>query len=141
MYDIHGDFAIEVDGNIIKFTAQGAFNDVGARAVIKGMKRAIASFNQNPFAILVNLLEFEGGTPEVFSEAERYNIWLNRQNLIAKAYIHKSEGMISIGQSLINSKNQQNIQYFATETEALHWLESELNDAVARTGQTIEQAY
>ena len=125
MHALHGEFNINIDNNIIKIAIKGAFNDVGAKAVIEQLVQHIATLNNEPFAILGNLLEFEGGTPEVFAVSDEFNAWLNSKNMVAKALVFTSPALIMIEQTFVKSKEGQNIQYFADEENATAWINSQ----------------
>jgi hypothetical protein len=122
---LHGEFNINIDNDIINITVKGAFNDFGAKAAFEQLMQHISAFNNKPFAILINLLGFEGGTPEVFAVSDEFNIWLNSKNMVAKALVFTSPALIMIEKTFVKSKEGQNIQYFADETEAIVWIESQ----------------
>lgn len=125
MHALHGEFDINIENDIINITIKGAFNDVGAKAVIEQLVQHITTLKNEPFAILANLLAFEGGTPEVFAVSDEFNAWLNSKNMVAKALVFTSPALIMIEKTLVKSKQGQNIQYFADEHEATAWLDSQ----------------
>ncbi len=125
MHALHGEFNINIENDIINITVQGAFNDVGAKAVTEQLVQHITALNNEPFAILINLLEFEGGTPEVFAVSDEFNAWLNSKNMVAKALVFTSPALIMIEKTLVKSKQGQNIQYFADEVEAIVWIDTQ----------------
>jgi len=129
----HGEFEIDIDNNVIKVTVQGAFNDVGAKALVTQLKSLLISLDKQPFAILANLLAFDGGTPEVFIMSDEFNAWLNDKNMVAKALVFTSPALIAIEQALVKSKTTQNIRYFEDENTALAWLNNQLRSAEAKS--------
>lgn len=129
----HGEFEIDIDNNVIKVTVQGAFNDVGAKALVTQLKSLLISLDKQPFAILANLLAFDGGTPEVFIMSDEFNAWLNDKNMVAKALVFTSPALIAIEQALVKSKTTQNIRYFEDENTALAWLNNQLLSAEAKS--------
>jgi len=129
----HGEFEIDIDNNVIKVTVQGAFNDVGAKALVTQLKSLLISLDKQPFAILANLLAFDGGTPEVFIMSDEFNAWLNDKNMVAKALVFTSPALIAIEQTLVKSKTTQNIRYFEDENTALAWLNNQLRSAEAKS--------
>ena len=96
------------------------------------LKNIVIAFEHAPFVIMANLLEFDGGTPEVFAESEEFNAWLNSKNMVAKALIFTSPALIAIEQALVRSKAKQNIQYFKTELEALKWLNNQIDQSQSK---------
>lgn len=129
----HGEFEIDIDNNVIKVTVQGAFNDVGAKALVTQLKSLLISLDKQPFVILANLLAFDGGTPEVFIMSDEFNAWLNDKNMVAKALVFTSPALIAIEQALVKSKTTQNIRYFEDENTALAWLNNQLLSAEAKS--------
>ncbi len=126
---MHGKYDIEVNCDIIKITVSGAFNDVAAKALAIELKNIVIAFEHAPFAIMANLLAFDGGTPEVFAESQEFNTWLNSKNMVAKALVFTSPALIAIEQALVKSKAKQNIQYFKTEHQALKWLNKQIEQS------------
>ena len=128
LHAMHGEFDIEVNGSIIKLVLRGAFNDIGAKAVVVELKNSVLAYEQAPFTIMMNLLAFDGGTPEVFAESDNFNAWLNNTNMVAKALIFTSPALIAIERTLVKSKAQQNIQYFDNEADAQLWLNEYIDE-------------
>lgn len=129
---MHGEFDIEVHGSIIKVVLRGGFNDIGAKALAIELKNNVKAFKEAPFTIMMNLLAFDGGTPEVFAESESFNAWLNNTNMVAKALIFTSPGLIAIERTLVKSKAQQNIRYFDNEDDAHLWLHEYINESYSK---------
>jgi len=123
---MHGEYHIEVINDIIKISVRGAFNDIGAKALAIDLKKTIEAYGQEPFAIMANLLDFDGGTPEVFAESDEFNAWLNSKNMMAKALIFTSPVLIAIEKTLVTSKAKQNIQYFDNTSAAKKWLDKQM---------------
>ena len=120
----HGEVTIEITGNIIIVRTIGAFNEYGAKKYTDGMKAAVDSLDDKSFSILVNNLEFLGGTPEAYQELEDYNIWLNQEKLIAKAMVITSTIILDVIDKLSPSRAAQQTKSFADENTAMHWLQS-----------------
>ncbi|WP_435236848.1 hypothetical protein ACR30L_04505 [Psychromonas sp. PT13] len=118
----HGIFTVTVDTNIIIITMKGSFNEFGARALIDSIKAKIKSFKSAKFSIIVEDLELEGMTPEGYKEINKYNEWLNDQNMIAKARVAKSTVTLDIDNRLIPAIKKQNIKIFEDVPTAIEWL-------------------
>lgn len=118
----HGKYAIIVDENIINITLEEAFNEQGAKALAKELTEIINNFNQQKILILGNLLKLPGATPEAFAVSNKFNEWLNTQNLVAKALVINSPAIKAIDQQRVPSKEVQHIAYFDNEADALNWL-------------------
>jgi hypothetical protein len=118
----HGDYSVAIDGNIIIATMKGSFNEYGARALTGQMRANIESFHGTCFCILVNALELDGLTPKGYEELDKYNDWLNCQNMLAKAMVGNSDTISTIINSRIPSKREQNIKEFDNILDAMTWL-------------------
>jgi hypothetical protein len=120
----HGDVSIEVQGNIIIIRTAGAFNEYGAKKYTDGIKDAVANLQDKSFSLLINNLEFQGATPEAYQELENYNIWLNKQKLIAKAMVITSSITLDVIDKLSPSRAAQQTKNFDKEQDAMHWLQN-----------------
>ena len=118
----HGIFTVTIDTNIIIVIMKGSFNEFGARALIDSIKAKIKSFNGTKFSIIVEDLELEGITPEGYKEINKYNEWLNNQNMIAKARVANSSLMLDIDHRLIPAIQKQNLKIFEDVPSAIEWL-------------------
>ena len=120
----HGEVSIRIENNIIFVEMKGAFNEYGAQKYTHGVMAEVKRLQGAPFSLLVNIEEIEGGTPEAFAELENYNIWLNNQNLIAKAMVAKSATTLELIDRLSPARRQQTNMNFESEVDALIWLKS-----------------
>jgi hypothetical protein len=93
------------------------------------LKTAISAFKGRAFVMLVDDLNVEGATPEAFEELDRFNAWVNKKNMVAKAMLIRSTVMLKIIDKRVTSRKHQNIQSFADRSEALAWLEGQLASA------------
>ena len=123
---VHGDREVYISGKIITARFIGLFNEHGARRITDEIKSCVEQMQGQPFAILIDDLKLEGGTPEAYAIVEEYNQWLNTQSLIAKAMVLNSSAHKAIINKLAPSRSQQNIEYFTDENEAISWLEQQL---------------
>lgn len=121
----HGKSYISVDGDIISVQSVGAFNEEGIVETINELKSVINSFKQEHFKLLLDYSLVEGGTPEVFDKINQCNIWLNSQNMVAKAVVVGSVIQLEILEKRAPAREQQNIKNFETKASALIWLNSQ----------------
>jgi len=84
----------------------------------------VERFQQKEFLLLIDIKNCEGGTPEGYEESRKFNIWLDEQNLTAKAIVSSSSIFIQINESIVRDTNKQNIQYFENQKNAVNWLQS-----------------
>lgn len=123
----HGIFHIAPQANFLNIKLTGSFNQEGSLAFITAVKAAIAEFNELSFALLFDITDFEGATPEAYQEIDSYNSWLNSQKMVAKATVIKSRVQISIVDFLSPARKHQNTQNFYHYSDAEVWLNQELN--------------
>ena len=121
----HGQSSISVDGDIITVKAVGAFNVEGITKTIEQLKFFIEGFGQKEFKLLFDYTEIDGGTPDVFDKINECNIWLNSQNMVAKAVVINSSILLAILESRTPARNSQNAQSFDDTTSAINWLASQ----------------
>lgn len=119
----HGQYTISVDEDIITVKAVGAFNQEGIVTVIEELKLVIERLSSDNFKLLFDYTETEGGTPEVFDKINECNIWLNSQNLVAKALVINSPTNLAILESRTPARNAQNAKNFDNKTNAINWLQ------------------
>jgi len=118
----HGTTSISIDGNIISMKSVGAFNREGTVRAIEKLTLAIENFSQKRFKMLFDYTKVEGGTPDVFEKIDEFNLWLNNQNMAAKALIINSSAMLEILESKSPARKFQNTKNFDNEASALSWL-------------------
>ena len=118
----HGKSFISVDGDIITVKAVGAYNTEGIVKVIEELKVIIESFSHKEFKLLFDYTETDGGTPEVFEKINECNIWLNSQNMVAKALVINSAMHLSILESRTPARKSQNTKNFDNKASAIYWL-------------------
>ncbi|MCT7940614.1 hypothetical protein [Shewanella holmiensis] len=122
----HGEFQICLDGCIIKSKLIGSFNEFGAKCYTDAVIEIVKKFDGKPFAILVNNLELFGGTPEAYQVLEQYNIWVNQQHMLAKAFVFNASILATIMKNMPPSMQADNIQMFKTLEDAESWLKEVL---------------
>ena len=118
----HGESFISVDGDIIIVRAVGAFNEEGIDKTIDNLKSVIASLGPKGFKLLFDYSKATGGTPDVFNKINECNIWLNGQNMIAKALVIESQIQLGILESRTPARRSQNAKNFNNEENAINWL-------------------
>jgi hypothetical protein len=125
----HGKCEINlIDERIISAAFIGSFNETAVQNYANEIKRLVNSFQNQPFAMLINNLAIEGGTPEAYQRLDEYNQWLNNQPIVAKAFIIDNNVTKQILLARTPALKQQNIAFFETPTEAKVWLEQQLNN-------------
>lgn len=128
MQKTHGKSSVVEAGDIIIVILQGSFNSLGVTEYACKLKTVVDNRQGRPFAMLVNDLEIEGGTPEAYDELEIINKWMNTKPLIAKAFVLNSEITKQIILKRTPSLTSQNINFFIDENQATAWLNQMLAD-------------
>ena len=118
----HGKSYISVNGDIISVIAVGSYNKEGIIKTVEELKSTVESFNQKQFKLLFDYSQIEGGTPDVFNEINECNIWLNCQNMVAKALVINSTMLLAILESRTPARKLQNSKNFEDKASALNWL-------------------
>jgi hypothetical protein len=77
--------------------------------------------------MLVDDTKLNGFTPEAYEIIEDNNKWLNRQNLIAKAFLMEGSVQAELDSYFIPSKKEQNITVFTELESAITWLKDQFN--------------
>jgi len=117
----HGEYTIENQGNIIRFTIRGLFNEYSIRNYARDLKEEI-SRRTAPFGLLEIASEYEGATPEAFEESNRFNVWLNSSLCAGKAIVLQNNFLYQISESNQKALKEQNVRVFEDETSARNWL-------------------
>ncbi|MEW9797651.1 STAS/SEC14 domain-containing protein [Alteromonas sp. CYL-A6] len=118
----HGKTVVCTEGSIILTSFHGAFNADGIKEYIEKVKAEIARFAGQPFKMLVDDTDIEGGTPDAYEELNRYNEWLNTQPIVAKAFVVKQSVVKDIVLSRTPALKSQQIAFFHEKAEAIDWL-------------------
>ncbi|MBO9489566.1 hypothetical protein J7384_04240 [Endozoicomonas sp. G2_1] len=124
--NIHGEFEVSLDGNIICCKLSGSFNEQGSLAYQKQTKDLILSFDKQPFGMFIDIVDIEGATPDAYSSLDIDHIWQLSRPLIAKAYLVKSLVYRDIFMRQSTVLEQQNSQFFTNKAEAIAWLKQQL---------------
>ncbi|GGA86558.1 hypothetical protein GCM10011369_30780 [Neiella marina] len=121
---VHGEFDVSVEGNIIHIVMAGSFNEYTIEAISKLIEQAIVGLENRPFYMLIDIRHVDGGTPEAYEASAEFNLWLDQQNLVAKALITKSVLFQQINESRVREHSSQRVAYFDNVDAAKRWFES-----------------
>lgn len=122
----HGEFSVVLTGSIIESKLAGSFNELGCSGYINAVKDKLNILAGKPFAMLIDDLELEGGTPEAYQLLNEYNQWMSKQPIVAKAFIISSQVQKDIILQRSPSLLQQNIEFFTDREHAMLWLHGEI---------------
>ncbi|HHQ4553794.1 TPA: hypothetical protein ACSPZ7_001962 [Aeromonas veronii] len=119
---MHGVYEIQTDGNIIVATLHGAFNEFAVEKYAKDLKVIVNLFNDDNFAMLIDIREYAGATPDALVIVDNFNKWLSSKGLLAKAYVTESQVLLDL--IFINTQSISNvlIARFSEIGHAKEWL-------------------
>lgn len=133
----HGQFDVSSHGQIILVKLAGSFNCAAIKAYAQAVKDKIAGLKGQEFAMLINDVNVEGGTPEAYDALNDYNAWLNEQAIVAKAFILSSLALKDIILKRTPELQHQNIAFFESSNTAITWLEQQLEIGVNNTAEEM----
>jgi len=122
---IHGDFDVSFINNILVVKLIGSFNEFGAIELTAAIKTKIKSLHGLTFCMLVNDIDFHGFTPEAYKVVEESNNWLNKQGLIAKAFVVKTCVQEELDSYFVPAKKEQHSKVFCELETAIKWLKAQ----------------
>jgi hypothetical protein len=120
----HGSFTIETKGKTIEICAFGAWNEQTSNLFKQSYLQHAQALRAAPWACLINFLEWELGTGEIFKVGQELNSWSFLNNQRFSAIVSD----ISLHRQLIEkiqepSKSIEH-QYFTQVQPAHDWLKS-----------------
>lgn len=120
----HGEYIVTVKGSIINVTFIGMFNDTASQNLCTYVEALINGMNNARFCMLINLLNYEGSTPEAHRIGDRHFRWLEKQNCYGRATVTSNMALVEISRNEQASLRQSNIdsRLFGSEAEAKEWL-------------------
>jgi hypothetical protein len=125
MNTAHGESVISVTGNVITVKVKGVFNKEGVCELNDELRLIISSYNVDGFKMLFNYLEVEGATPDAYDQIDNFNVWLNNQNMIAKAVVIISPAVLNILNSRAPARKSKNMNSFSSTIKAIQWLDTQ----------------
>ncbi|WP_341206044.1 hypothetical protein [uncultured Psychrosphaera sp.] len=116
-------YQITVKGYVISISVLTIFNHYDTNSMVKNLTEIIEGFDGQPFYMLIDLSMSDGGTPEAFEQTRKFNLWLDEQNLKAKAIVCPSPLLKNINESRVRTSDKQRIEYFQDIKSALNWFD------------------
>lgn len=120
----HGEYTVKVEGAIITATFIGTFNDLASKNVCEEVEAIIKQMNGAGFCMLLNMLAYEGSTPEAHIIGDQHFQWVETQNCLGRATVVTNSFLIDVSRSEQASLQKSHIasQMFETEEAAKAWL-------------------
>jgi len=120
----HGTFDIDVIGQTIKVKLYDQWNYEVTVRFVKEFKLKALTICHKPWACVVDLSEWELGTPDIWELLEEGNVWSSEHNQKYEASISQLAVHKQIMEKSDESLSNVETKAFNNETQALAWLES-----------------
>ena len=123
----HGYFDMRIDNQVLLARLKGQWNKEMASAYSKRMKEMAQHFNDQTWAHIVYLDDWELGTPELEPVINELVTWVINHGLTRTAQVFKAS---MLKKSQMDRMVKERLghferQAFSTEEQAFHWLEQE----------------
>lgn len=126
MFQAHGDFDIQLRGNILFVKAWGAMNAEAESLVYDTVLDAIAPLKGRPWAFLIDSTEWELGTPEFAQKLSEHMETFVKKGLKRGAHVTGSGCAKRIQiESIKADPSLHERRFFISVEEAIAWLSSE----------------
>lgn len=121
---VHGSYTLAVNKNTVTFKAYDAWNYEATIKWGKELSKMVTSMNNEPWACLVDLTEWELATPDSRSYISEFYAWLNEQNLtyLVVVFAHSFQKEILEKTYVILTKVER--KYCIDIDEGREWLKS-----------------
>ncbi|GAB2705115.1 STAS/SEC14 domain-containing protein [Aliiglaciecola aliphaticivorans] len=119
-----GSYQFRVEDNIVYQTFRGMFSGHTAATYLSETKKMINQFDGKPFAMLIDISDMLGLTPEGYEMIDKFNHWVNSQNLVAKAIVVSNDVIGKIVSERVPELKKQNVRYFHDLHDAIEWVKN-----------------
>lgn len=116
--------SIRYDNGIITSELYGVFNKSSAEEYREHLFKLVMGLNMKPFALLADISQVEGATPEAFDMVKHIVNRLPEMGLIAKAYVYKGPVIRGMMFQRIPELKHMDYLFFTNIDEASLWLSS-----------------
>jgi hypothetical protein len=120
----HGSYKLEVNKNTVTFIAYDSWNYEAAIEWGNEFKNIVIQMNNEPWACLVDLTEWELATPDTGSYLSELYLWLNNQNLKYLAVVFGLSIQKDVLEKTYRILTNVDKKYCVDLDEANNWLNS-----------------
>lgn len=113
-----------IDDNIIVAKLSGAYSSQAGLELYKSFRELVET-QSGSFAIIMELTDFQGSTPEGYQEAERFNQWLLNKPVLAKLNVRASGITQKIVEQQIPTRKKLNAGEFNSLDSAIAHIRSQ----------------
>ena len=117
--------SISHTNGIITTNLYGIFNESSAESYRAKLFELVMRLKGKPFALLADISQVEGATPEAFDMVKHIINRLPEMGLIAKAYVYKGPVIRGIMYQRIPELASMDYLFFTDNEEAYQWLSNE----------------
>lgn len=110
---------------IITTKLYGIFNESSAESYRAELFELVMRLKGKPFALLADISQVEGATPEAFDMVKHIINRLPEMGLIAKAYVYKGPVIRGIMYQRIPELSSMDYLFFTDSEKAYQWLSGE----------------
>ena len=118
----HGSYELELQGQILIQRAAGAWNFETAKRCCAEYKALAETINASPWGVVVNLLNWELGTPDIWSEIDAVNRWADQNNEKFEAVICTNDIQVMLLERTYDNFSKVETCFCDSEQQAIDWL-------------------
>jgi hypothetical protein len=126
MYKIHGDWKIEVCGNVLVQCFFGAWNEEAAIAYVKDFRVKAMPLIEKDWAMLSIFENWELGVPEITKHIEEHCNWFKTHRCVKDCHVYSPNAIkeMQLEELVPKSDEFYERQVFANTQQAIAWLAS-----------------
>lgn len=122
----HGRFHIAIEGNLLRVSASGSFNEEAVKQYVKSVEDNIKHFGRLSFGIVLDLTHVEGATPQAWQIIGDHNTALAANPALVGKSIICHSSLVSYFAGKVNiEKHKSKIKVFDSHEEGLAWLQAQ----------------
>ena len=115
----HGSHRICWEGDVMVLALGNLFNREGVERVLQNVADELESRGDRPWALLVDVREWQGGTPDAYEFwLASINVWIARKQLVAFAALFAESVQQFMGSS-VRAALSARLQYLSAPDEAV----------------------
>lgn len=123
-FEPHGDFTLRPQGNVILVNVAGAWNLEGKKTIMADVFALIARLTLKRFSMLVDITDFELGTPDFQRLGVAEKISLIKRGLYKTAYVNRGNCSAQVEQIIQMQPDIASFEWqvFPNQQDAQRWL-------------------
>jgi len=124
MFKCHGEWKIEVHGNVIVQWFSGCWNEEAIIAYVKEFREKATSLQGEKWAIISSFNDWELGVPEIDKHVEEHCRWFKANGCIKDCHIYTPNAVkeMQLERLIPQTDEYYERQVFTSPNEAIAWL-------------------